>query len=139
MYGTLEYWYRDDFSVERARSAGLNRDVESSFTPGPGVLEANWGYDLMRQIAMRYTPESPGLIADKLKFSRGTIKFPLASRAKTIQSKTTCMLSEQVKRLWRVAKKLSLEVAAEKAGMDSKTAREYLRDRRRLPGRQRSA
>src|SRR3954468_391466 len=38
---------------------------------------------------------------------------------------------QQVKRLWRVAPKLSLEeVAAAKAGMDAKTARKYLRDRR---------
>src|SRR5436309_15976420 len=37
---------------------------------------------------------------------------------------------QQVKRLWRLAPKLSLEVAAAKAGMDAKTARKYLRDRR---------
>jgi hypothetical protein len=37
---------------------------------------------------------------------------------------------QQVKRLWRVAPKLSLEVAAAKAGMDAKTARKYLRARR---------
>ena len=38
---------------------------------------------------------------------------------------------QQVKRLWRLVKeKLSLEVAAAKAGMDPKTARKYLRDRR---------
>ncbi|HEX3681724.1 MAG TPA: IS21 family transposase [Bryobacteraceae bacterium] len=38
---------------------------------------------------------------------------------------------QQVKRLWRVRQeKLSLEVAAAKAGMDAKTARKYLRDRR---------
>jgi hypothetical protein len=40
----------------------------------------------------------------------------------------------QVKRLWRlVGQKWALEVAAAKAGMDPKTARKYLRDRR-LPG-----
>jgi hypothetical protein len=43
---------------------------------------------------------------------------------------------QQVKRLWRLAQKLSLEVAAAKAGMDSKTARKYLRDRR-LPSEMR--
>lgn len=38
---------------------------------------------------------------------------------------------QQVKRLWRLAQgKLSLEVAAAKAGMDPKTARKYLLDRR---------
>jgi DNA-binding transcriptional ArsR family regulator len=38
---------------------------------------------------------------------------------------------QQVKRLWRLAQqKLSLEVAAAKAGMDPKTARKYLRGRR---------
>jgi uncharacterized tellurite resistance protein B-like protein len=38
---------------------------------------------------------------------------------------------QQVKRLWRLRQeKLSLEVAAAKAGMDAKTARKYLRDRR---------
>lgn len=38
---------------------------------------------------------------------------------------------QQVKRLWRLwQEKLSLEVAAAKAGMDVKTARKYLRDRR---------
>ena len=38
---------------------------------------------------------------------------------------------QQVKRLWRLSgQKLSLEVAAAKAGMDPKTARKYLRDRR---------
>jgi hypothetical protein len=38
---------------------------------------------------------------------------------------------QQVKRLWRLAQgKLSLEVVAAKAGMDPKTARKYLRDRR---------
>jgi hypothetical protein len=37
---------------------------------------------------------------------------------------------QQVKRLWRLAPKLSLEVAAAKAGMDPKTARKYLRARR---------
>src|SRR5438874_11494941 len=36
----------------------------------------------------------------------------------------------QVKRLWRLTQKVSLETAAAKAGMDSKTARKYLRDRR---------
>ena len=36
----------------------------------------------------------------------------------------------QVKRLWRLTGKLSLEAAAAKSGMDSKTARKYLRDRR---------
>jgi len=35
----------------------------------------------------------------------------------------------QVKRLWRVQEKLSLEAAAAKAGMDPKTARKYLRNR----------
>src|SRR5215204_5773150 len=38
---------------------------------------------------------------------------------------------QQVKRLWRLAgRELSLEIAAAKAGMDPKTARKYLRDRR---------
>ena len=38
---------------------------------------------------------------------------------------------QQVKRLWRLSeKKLSLEIAAAKAGMDPKTARKYLRNRR---------
>jgi hypothetical protein len=47
------------------------------------------------------------------------------------------MVSEQqVKRLWRLAgQKLSLEIAAAKAGMDPKTARKYLRDRRLPNGR----
>jgi hypothetical protein len=36
----------------------------------------------------------------------------------------------QVKRLWRLAQKLPVEAAAAKSGMDSKTARKYLRDRR---------
>ncbi|HEX8712845.1 MAG TPA: IS21 family transposase [Terracidiphilus sp.] len=36
----------------------------------------------------------------------------------------------QVKRLWRLAQKLAIEAAAAKSGMDSKTARKYLRDRR---------
>ncbi len=36
----------------------------------------------------------------------------------------------QVKRLWGLAQKLSVEAAAAKSGMDSKTARKYLRDRR---------
>jgi uncharacterized tellurite resistance protein B-like protein len=37
----------------------------------------------------------------------------------------------QVERLWRLARtELTLEVAAAKAGMDAKTARKYLRDRR---------
>ena len=44
---------------------------------------------------------------------------------------------QQVKRLWRLAgQKLSLEMAAAKAGMDPKTARKYLRDRR-LPSEMR--
>ena len=43
---------------------------------------------------------------------------------------------QQVKRLWRLAQKLPLEAAAAKAGMDSKTARKYLRDRR-LPSEMR--
>jgi uncharacterized tellurite resistance protein B-like protein len=39
--------------------------------------------------------------------------------------------NQQVKRLWRLRQeKLSLEVAAAKAGMNAKTARKYLRDRR---------
>jgi hypothetical protein len=42
----------------------------------------------------------------------------------------------QVKRLWRVQEKLSLEAAAAKAGMDPKTARKYLRNRR-LPSEMR--
>jgi transcriptional regulator with XRE-family HTH domain len=42
----------------------------------------------------------------------------------------------QVKRLWRLAQKLSVEAAAAKSGMDSKTARKYLRDRR-LPSEMR--
>jgi hypothetical protein len=42
----------------------------------------------------------------------------------------------QVKRLWRLTQKWSLEAAAAKAGMDSKTARKYLRDRR-LPSEMR--
>jgi predicted site-specific integrase-resolvase len=37
---------------------------------------------------------------------------------------------QQVKRRWRFAQTLSLEVAAAKAGMDPKTARKYLRARR---------
>ena len=38
---------------------------------------------------------------------------------------------QQIKRLWRLRhEKLSLDVAAAKAGMDAKTARKYLRDRR---------
>ena len=38
---------------------------------------------------------------------------------------------QQVKRLWRLERmELTLEVAAAKAGMDSKTARKYLQDRR---------
>ena len=38
---------------------------------------------------------------------------------------------QQVKRLWRLlGRELSLEIAAAKAGMDPKTARKYLRDRR---------
>ena len=36
---------------------------------------------------------------------------------------------QQVKRLWQLARQFSLEVAAAKAGMDSKTARKYLLDR----------
>jgi hypothetical protein len=44
---------------------------------------------------------------------------------------------EQVKRLWRLAgQKLSLEIASAKAGMDPKTARKYLQDRR-LPSEMR--
>jgi len=44
---------------------------------------------------------------------------------------------QQVKRLWRLAgQKWALEIAAAKAGMDPKTARKYLRDRR-LPGEMR--
>jgi transcriptional regulator with XRE-family HTH domain len=43
---------------------------------------------------------------------------------------------QQVKRLWRLAQKLSVEAAAAKSGMDSKTARKYLRDRR-LPSEMR--
>jgi hypothetical protein len=42
----------------------------------------------------------------------------------------------QVKRLWRLRQRLSLEAAAAKSGMDSKTARKYLRDRR-LPSEMR--
>lgn len=42
----------------------------------------------------------------------------------------------QVKRLWQLAQRLSLEAAAAKSGMDSKTARKYLRDRR-LPSEMR--
>src|SRR3954451_141123 len=42
----------------------------------------------------------------------------------------------QVKRLWRLTQGLSLEAAAAKSGMDSKTARKYLRDRR-LPSEMR--
>src|SRR4029079_19825274 len=45
---------------------------------------------------------------------------------------------QQVKRLWRlVPGELWLEVAAAKAGMDPKTARKYLRDRR-LPSEMQS-
>jgi hypothetical protein len=37
----------------------------------------------------------------------------------------------QVKRLWRLAEqKMPVEIASAKAGMDPKTARKYLRDRR---------
>lgn len=44
---------------------------------------------------------------------------------------------QQVKRLWRQAgQALTLEIAAAKAGMDAKTARKYLRDRR-LPSEMR--
>jgi hypothetical protein len=44
---------------------------------------------------------------------------------------------QQVKRLWRLAgQKLSLEMASAKAGMDPKTARKYLQDRR-LPSEMR--
>ncbi len=44
---------------------------------------------------------------------------------------------QQVKRLWRQAgQALTLEIAAAKAGMDPKTARKYLRDRR-LPSEMR--
>jgi hypothetical protein len=44
---------------------------------------------------------------------------------------------QQVKRLWRMAgQKWALEIAAAKAGMDPKTARKYLRDRR-LPSEMR--
>lgn len=43
---------------------------------------------------------------------------------------------QQVKRLWQLIQRLSLEVAAAKAGMDAKTARKYLRDRR-LPSEMR--
>src|SRR5947199_1004758 len=43
---------------------------------------------------------------------------------------------QQVKRLWQLAGRLSLEVAAAKSGMDPKTARKYLRDRR-LPSEMR--
>ena len=45
---------------------------------------------------------------------------------------------EQVKRLWRLAgRKMPFEIAATKAGMDPKTARKYLQDRR-LPSEMRS-
>jgi transposase len=37
---------------------------------------------------------------------------------------------QQVKRLWRLRQRLSIEAAAAKSGMDSKTARKYLQDRR---------
>jgi hypothetical protein len=44
---------------------------------------------------------------------------------------------QQVKRLWRLAgQEWALEIAAAKAGMDPKTARKYLRDRR-LPSEMR--
>src|SRR5438270_1844673 len=43
---------------------------------------------------------------------------------------------QQVKRLWRRAQTLLVEAAAAKAGMDPKTARKYLRDRR-LPSEMR--
>lgn len=43
---------------------------------------------------------------------------------------------QQAKRLWRLAQKLPVEAAAAKSGMDSKTARKYLRDRR-LPSEMR--
>jgi hypothetical protein len=43
---------------------------------------------------------------------------------------------QQVKRLWQLARQFSLEVAAAKAGMDPKTARKYLWDRR-LPSEMR--
>src|ERR1044072_6744044 len=50
---------------------------------------------------------------------------------------TTCMVSDQqVKRLWLMGVALSLEVAAAKSGMDPKTARKYLGDRR-LPSEMR--
>jgi hypothetical protein len=43
---------------------------------------------------------------------------------------------QQVKRLWRLAQKLLVDAAAAKAGMDPKTARKYLRERR-LPSEMR--
>lgn len=43
---------------------------------------------------------------------------------------------QQVKRLWQLTQKMSLEAAAAKSGMDPKTARKYLRDRR-LPSEMR--
>ena len=43
---------------------------------------------------------------------------------------------QQVKRLWQLAGQLSLEIAAAKSGMDPKTARKYLGDRR-LPSEMR--
>jgi hypothetical protein len=49
-----------------------------------------------------------------------------------------CIVSDQqVKRLWRLSgQKWALEIAAAKAGMNPKTARKYLRDRR-LPNKMR--
>jgi hypothetical protein len=44
--------------------------------------------------------------------------------------------NRQVKRLWQLAQRFAVEAAAAKVGMDSKTARKYLRDRR-LPSEMR--
>src|SRR5213076_287719 len=46
------------------------------------------------------------------------------------------MVSDQQVKRWRLTQKVSLETAAAKAGMDPKTARKYLRDRR-LPSEMR--
>ncbi len=74
----------------------------------------------------------------QLEFGRGQLECPLASKAKRYKSETTCMVSDQqVKRLWRHAgQQLTVEIASAKAGMDPKTARKYLRDRR-LPSEMR--
>src|SRR3954452_10112434 len=65
------------------------------------------------------------------------LEFPVGGGRKRYKSETTCMVNDQqVKRLWQLAGQLSLEIAAAKSGMDPKTARKYLGDRR-LPSEMR--